>query len=215
MYNPAFEHVFGRTIICQSLEVAGAYTRSHGLNSITLDGDKYDRKGSLTGGYHDVRRSRLDAIKNLKHWQARYDADAAQLDEVKSTITRLDQEITRLIGKLQVVEGKKRKLIEEREPLVISAMSAQRELDELKTRMAKLESQLADHQSAIRNLKMEVGAYEGELKVKMEETLSSDELTQMQTLTQQVAAAKKTLIRQSKDRAEVSPSLLPKYETDR
>ncbi|KAI0030417.1 hypothetical protein K488DRAFT_30253, partial [Vararia minispora EC-137] len=52
-YAKAFQQVFGKTCVCRDLTVAAAYVKSHGINTITLDGDKVDRKGALTGGYHD------------------------------------------------------------------------------------------------------------------------------------------------------------------
>ena len=48
-YEKAFKQVFGKTCVCRDLYIAAAYVRSHNLNTITLDGDKVDRKGSLTG----------------------------------------------------------------------------------------------------------------------------------------------------------------------
>jgi structural maintenance of chromosome 3 (chondroitin sulfate proteoglycan 6) len=55
LHRRAFEQVFGKTAVCENLQVAAAYVRSHGINTITLEGDKVDRKGALTGGYHDFR----------------------------------------------------------------------------------------------------------------------------------------------------------------
>ncbi|KZV98658.1 hypothetical protein EXIGLDRAFT_562784, partial [Exidia glandulosa HHB12029] len=52
-YGKAMQEVFGRTDVCRDLNVAAAYVRSHGLNTITLDGDEVDRKGALTSGFHD------------------------------------------------------------------------------------------------------------------------------------------------------------------
>src|ERR1700753_3557350 len=65
LYAKAFQQVFGRTCVCRDLTLAAAYVKSHGINTITLDGDKVDHKGSLSGGYHDIRRSRLDAIRAM------------------------------------------------------------------------------------------------------------------------------------------------------
>ena len=64
-HEKAFKQVFGKTCVCRDLTIAAAYVKSHGINTITLDGDKVDRKGALTGGYHDVRRSRIEAIRNV------------------------------------------------------------------------------------------------------------------------------------------------------
>lgn len=98
----AFEQVFGKTCVCRDLTIAAAYVKSHGINTITLDGDKVDRKGALTGGYHDVRRSRIEAIRNVTSWRAKYDEGRARLQEVKTTIATLEQTITRTAGQIQV-----------------------------------------------------------------------------------------------------------------
>ena len=193
-YHRAFEHVFGKTIICQTLEVAGAYTRSHNLNTITLDGDKYDRKGALTGGYHDSRKSRLDAIKSANQWRATYDNVLAQQRELQHTLAKLDQEITQRVGKLQVAEGKLVKMREERAPLVAKLIGLQDEEDKVKTRLAKLERELAATESNMTNLEAEQHAMEDERDSEMEQRLSDDEVATLARLNDEVAQTKKQLI---------------------
>ena len=206
-YNLAFEQVFGKTIICQSLEVAGAYVRSHNLDSITLEGDKYDRKGSITGGYHDVRSSRIDAIKNLKLWETKAEEEKKNHDEIEATTQRLNQEITQLVGAIHVCEGKLSKATADGAPLVASMLLLQQEEDALKTRIAKLEANLNLQQSAIRNLKAEMSAYEDELKTKMEQSLSDEEEQQLATLNALVDQTKEELLELSARRVEVSTRL--------
>ena len=205
-YNLAFEQVFGKTIICQSLEVAGAYVRSHNLDSITLEGDKYDRKGSITGGYHDVRTSRIDAIKNLTNWEARATEEKKNLDEILTTLSRINQEITQLVGSIQICEGKLKKATADGAPLVASMLAMHQEEDELKTRIAKLESNLAGQQSAIRNLKAEMSAYQAELKTKMEQSLSDEDEQQLATLNALVDQTRQELIELSTQRIQVRGS---------
>ncbi|KAK4703751.1 structural maintenance of chromosome 3 (chondroitin sulfate proteoglycan 6), partial [Phenoliferia sp. Uapishka_3] len=203
-YTLAFEQVFGKTIICQNLEIAGAYTRQHNLNSITLEGDKYDRKGSLTGGYHDSKRSRLDAIKALKTWQARFEDESAQLTEVRDTIFQLDQQITQLGGKKQVAEAKLRRVAEDREPMALALQSTEAEEDRLRGRIKKYEVAQQENMSAIRNLKTEIEAFEAELKTKMEQTLSDAELLLVDTLNAETDQLKKELVQCSKRVAELA-----------
>ncbi|CAE7135950.1 unnamed protein product [Rhizoctonia solani] len=106
LHRRAFEQVFGKTAVCENLQVAAAYVRSHGLNTITLEGDKVDRKGALTGGYHDVRRSRIETIRAVKHWTQKYEADSKILAEIKAQDAQLEQEITKLTGEIQVLTRK-------------------------------------------------------------------------------------------------------------
>ncbi|GAA5841478.1 hypothetical protein JCM11251_007154 [Rhodosporidiobolus azoricus] len=207
-FNPAFadafRQVFGKTIICQTLEIAGAYTRSHNLNSITLDGDKYDRKGSLTGGYHDVRRSRLDAVKQLKGAQKKDEELSGSKKEVKDTLIKLDQEITRLMGELQKAEGTQLRLQEERQPLVDAVLRAQEEEDRLKTKIARLDRGLGEHRTNMRGLEQEVKMYREELGSGFEKALSEEEEESMKNLTEEVDRTKKALVELSKEVSELA-----------
>ncbi|RHZ71222.1 hypothetical protein Glove_261g73 [Diversispora epigaea] len=88
-YTKAVEQVFGRTIICDNLEIASQLSKDHDLNGITLDGDRVERKGALTGGYHDVRRRRLEAATNLKKWRKEHSDLDQRANAVKSEIAHI------------------------------------------------------------------------------------------------------------------------------
>ncbi|SCV71055.1 BQ2448_3817 [Microbotryum intermedium] len=203
-YRPAFQQVFGKTLVCKSLEVAGRYARGQGFNSITLDGDKYDRKGSLTGGYHDQRRSRLDAVKNLKEWEGKVDRLSEEREEIKRTITRLDQEVTQLVGQIQVVEGRLARTHEEREPMVMAMMTAQTDEERQRARIQKFEATLTTLRADARNLTQERDAYQQELGTPMVQSLTSQEQAQVAQLNIEVDRQKKELARLSETLADVA-----------
>mmetsp|Transcript_93168 Transcript_93168/g.199841 ORF Transcript_93168/g.199841 Transcript_93168/m.199841 type:complete len:1199 (-) Transcript_93168:99-3695(-) len=52
----AVHQVFGRTVICSTLELCDEVSKRHGLDAITLDGDKVSSRGPMTGGYQDPSR---------------------------------------------------------------------------------------------------------------------------------------------------------------
>ncbi|KAM0788840.1 hypothetical protein ACM66B_002925 [Microbotryomycetes sp. NB124-2] len=202
-FKPALKQVFGKVIVCQTLEVAGAYTRSHGLTSITLEGDKYDRKGSLTGGYHDKQRSRLDAVKALKESQVKVNELTKERAEVEQASQRLDQEITQVKGQLYVIQTRLHSLDDERAPLVNSLVSAQKDVEKAKARVSKLQQHLDRTIQDIQSLSLEKEAYEIELKTKMDQSLTDAELTELDTLNETVEQAKKTLVELGKEVAEL------------
>lgn len=116
-YQKAFEQVFGTTIICPNLEVASRYARSDGLNAITLTGDKSDRKGALTGGFHDQKRSRLDTVKSIRKWRTVFEEATIKIDEIKQRLLVLEQEITKSMSNLQQAEARRKTIEENRSPL--------------------------------------------------------------------------------------------------
>ncbi|KAI4557839.1 hypothetical protein MJG53_018592 [Ovis ammon polii x Ovis aries] len=69
-YNPrfdkAFKHVFGKTLICRSMEVSTQLARAFTMDCITLEGDQVSHRGALTGGYYDTRKSRLELQKDVR-----------------------------------------------------------------------------------------------------------------------------------------------------
>lgn len=90
LHRKAFLHIFAKTAITRDLEVASAYrfhlfatfsyikafltkrryAKENDINCITMDGDQVNRKGAITGGYHDVRFSKLEAHKAMRVWMS-------------------------------------------------------------------------------------------------------------------------------------------------
>ncbi|KAG0462697.1 hypothetical protein HPP92_021173 [Vanilla planifolia] len=63
--SPAFQQVFARTVICRDLDVATNVARTNALDCITLEGDQVSKKGGMTGGFYDSRRSKLKFMNGL------------------------------------------------------------------------------------------------------------------------------------------------------
>lgn len=198
--------MFGSTIVAGDLHVATAYRRSHNLNVITLDGDRADRKGSLTGGYHDLRRSRLEGIKAEKAWRTKYDDDAKRLADVKRSIARIDQALTRTVGQVQVVEGKRKNNSATRESLVADLQALSREADQLKSAVERTEKVLAELEGEVQTLSIKLVAYEAEVGSPMTSGLSADEEKIVGELAKEVARLKDDLDEKTSERSEVRSS---------
>ena len=110
VHRKAFEQVFGRTAVCPDINTVAAFSRTHGLNAVSIVGDRSDKRGALTGGYYDPRRSRLAAVANAKKWREDVNTKHQELDSVRRNIERKDQEITRAVSELQKMEAKKAQL---------------------------------------------------------------------------------------------------------
>lgn len=200
----AFEQVFGKTCVCKDLHVAAAYVRSHNLNTITTDGDKVDRKGALTGGFHDVRRSRIEAIKNVKSWSEKYEAESKRLAEVKSEIIRIDQEITRVLGRVQLLSTQKNSLLTSREPLANQYAELQREQDTLGEKIARLEAAQAEQEADLSGMKGRRAGYEKEIGTPIVSNLSSAEMRELESLAKEVDQRKTVLLELTKSKSDVS-----------
>ncbi|TFY79932.1 hypothetical protein EWM64_g4080, partial [Hericium alpestre] len=194
IHAKAFQQVFGKTCVCRDLTVAAAYVKSHGINTITLDGDKVDRKGALTGGYHDVRRSRIEAVRGVTTWRAKYEAEDKRSKEVKAETLRIDQEITRLTGRIQLLTNQQAQARGARENVAVEAASLARETERLEARILKLEEDVQELEGELTGLQVRLEGYRAELSSPMAAGLSEEEEDQIEDLSREVDALQKQLV---------------------
>ncbi|KAI0633424.1 structural maintenance of chromosome protein 3 [Trametes polyzona] len=199
----AFQQVFGKTCVCRDLTIAAAYVKSHGINTITLDGDKVDRKGALTGGYHDVRRSRIEAIRNVATWRTKYDEGRARLQEVKTTIAALEQEITRTAGQIQVESAKQAQARASREGIAEEIAVLLRERERHAARITRLEAEIEELRSELSGLDAKIDGYKAELASPMAQNLTSAEEDLIETLGREIEQRQKDLVELGKQKNEL------------
>lgn len=181
-FEKAFNHVFGKTIICPNLQVASQYARSHGVNAITPEGDRSDKRGALTGGFHDSRQSRLDAVKNLTKWRDEYENKKNRGAEIRKELEKLDQVITKSVGELQKLEQQRHQVQHSSGPL-------RQELRSKRDLLQKKNDSLDAKRKALRNIETnlaalsdQVNAFEAELNTPFQKALSNEEEAQLESL---------------------------------
>lgn len=204
VHAKAFQQVFGKTCVCKDLTVAAAYVKSHGINTITLDGDKVDRKGALTGGFHDIRRSRIEAIKAVTSWRIKYEEDTKKSKETKTAIVEYDQKITQLAGKMSVLSAQQNQIREARERLLAEGVMLTKEKEKLSGRLGKLEIDVQELEAELASLHTKHTGYEAELKTPMIQSLSAEEQKLIETLGVEVEQKRRELVELAKAKTSVS-----------
>jgi structural maintenance of chromosome 3 (chondroitin sulfate proteoglycan 6) len=202
-YEKAFQQVFGKTCVCRELTMAAAYVKSHGINAITLDGDKVDRKGALTGGYHDFRRSRIEAIKSVTTCRAKYSGSKIRAEEVKASIGTLEHDITQLGGKITVATGQLNQIRDSRDRLVEEGNVLSQRKERLNERVEKLETEIQELETEIAGLQAKTEAYTAEMQTPMANALTREEEGQIVSFGKEVERRKKDILELSKTKNEV------------
>ncbi|TIA97321.1 hypothetical protein E3P96_03424 [Wallemia ichthyophaga] len=171
----AFKQVFGRTIVCPDLHVAGRYARSYGLNATTIDGDVAERRGTLSGGFHDRSKSRLDAVRQLMEWLTRVSASEYRSTEIKQSIVRLDQELNALASIYTRAESKLSSIRSRDEPLVIELERCEQDKIKLLHHVKELKQQANELENDVEDMRVKVEVYRDEMQQAMTEKLSDEE----------------------------------------
>lgn len=222
-YERAFQHVFGKTIICPNLQVASQYARSHGVNAITPEGDRSDKRGALTGGFHDSRHSRLDAVKSVGKWRDEYETKRNRGTEIRKELEKLDQLITKAVGELQKLEQQKHQAQNSSGPLR-QELRSKRELLQNKTDSLDAKRRaLRNVESNLAALKDQTSAFEAELDSPFQKALTNEEETLLETLSgtvqdlrrqyQELSSARSELeARKSVLEVELRENLIPRLD---
>lgn len=190
-YENAFQQVFGKTIICPNLQVASQYARSHAISAITPDGDRADKKGALTGGFHDPRQSRLEGVRNVLKRRAEYDDHRSSLDEIRKSLETHDQKITRAVGDLQKAEQKRMQLENNYGPLRQELRNMSLDLQGKQDDLDKKRRAKGNLDSAVNELDDQLSAYQSELASEFRKALSQQEEQQLEQLGSTVQALRK------------------------
>ncbi|PIA60618.1 hypothetical protein AQUCO_00300251v1 [Aquilegia coerulea] len=104
-HSAAFQQVFGRTVVCRDLDVATKVARTNGLDCITLEGDQVSKKGGMTGGFYDHRSSKLKFMDTIRQSMRSIKLKEDTLTDIRANLVEIDQEITKLVGEQQKLEG--------------------------------------------------------------------------------------------------------------
>lgn len=186
-YDPRVERalrlVFGKKLLCRSLEVATDWSTKLGVDGITLDGDLCSRKGSMTGGFVDTSKSRLrahyamqEARKQLHESEEKNREIADQVKTAEQQVTSLMEEVNRLGEKharLANMLAQKDADLERMEQRKVQAAKSIETLE--KTTLPPLQRNLATTEKDIERLQQEIGT-------ELVETLSEADRTLFEQL---------------------------------
>lgn len=202
-YEKAFLQVFGQTVICPSLTIAGQYARSHNVNGVTMDGDRSDKKGAFTGGSLDNRSSRLQAVRNASKWRDECDAHKARSVEIKRTLERKDQEITQAVGSLQKLEQKRMQQENSYGPLRQELRSKEASLDNKKDTLDKKQRAKLGIEANFKRLTDQQSAHEAEIASAFKKDLTAEEETQLENLSSTAIDLRRQLSELTSSRSEL------------
>ncbi|CAI4555682.1 BFH_collapsed_G0029300.mRNA.1.CDS.1 [Saccharomyces cerevisiae] len=192
-YEPRFEkavkHVFGKTIVVKDLGQGLKLAKKHKLNAITLDGDRADKRGVLTGGYLDQhKRTRLESLKNLNESRSQHKKILEELDFVRNELNDIDTKIDQVNGNIRKVSNDRESVLTNIEIYRTSLNTKKNEkliLEEsLNAIILKLEKLNTNRTFAQEKL----NTFENDLLQEFDSELSKEEKERLESLTKEISA---------------------------
>ncbi len=212
VYKKAFQQIFGKTLICRDLETAANFARTHNLDCVTLEGDQVNKKGAITGGYYDIRTSRLEAAKSIKRWKAKVAATTEEAKKVKKVLQDIDQQVSLVVTEMQQLEERRASSKTTMEQLSIELKDHQKESLTLTDYLQQQEYTLATLESSLKQLEESRKSLQDEIGTDLLARLSDKEQAELTDLNLEVADLKKQLITLTSELVEVCFTLFPPFD---
>lgn len=198
-YEPKIEitmkFIFGKVLICRSLEVATQLARGTSLDCITLDGDQVSHKGSLTGGYFDSRRSRLELHKTHASLMTEINQQRDQLEKHHEKLNEVEKEINQIVSEMQRAETKNSKNKDTFDKMKTDIRLLKDELSTIERSRQPKERSLVSHESSLNSMISLEDSLKGEIQQDLLTQLSVSDQQEVDSLNDNI----RTLTQQNKE----------------
>ncbi|CAN6560216.1 unnamed protein product [Malus baccata var. baccata] len=201
-YTPAFSQVFARTVVCRDMDVATRVARNDGLDCITLEGDQVSKKGGMTGGFYDHRRSKLKFMHIIMQNTKSINMKEEELEKVKKMLEEIDKKITELVTEQQKIDAKRAHDKSEMEQLKQDIANANKQKNLISKACGNKKKSLADVETQITQLRASVAMKRAEMGTDLLDHLSPEEKDLLSRLNPEIADLKEKLVSCKTDRFE-------------
>ncbi|KAL4333893.1 hypothetical protein GQ457_07G035910 [Hibiscus cannabinus] len=201
-FSPAFAQVFGRTVICRDIDVATRVARTDGLDCITLEGDQVSKKGGMTGGFYDYRRSKLKFMNIIMQNTMSINKKEEELKGISMELQKLEQKITAFVTEQQQLDAKRvldKSLLEQHKQDIANANKQKQYTSKALENKRK---SLADVQMQIDQLRASMAVKRAEMGTELIDHLTPEEKDDLSRLNPEITNLKEELINCRSDRIE-------------
>lgn len=197
-YDPKFEkavkHVFGKTIVVKDLASGLKIAKKHKLNAITLDGDRADSRGVLTGGYNDLhKKTRIDSLKSLRTSRKELEERTAELEVVKTQLQGIDTEVDNINSSIRNTVNRRETILSNKDHFQSKLSNRQNEQEFYSESLKTLALKFEKNVTAKMILDDKIMNLEQDLNKPFQSVLSEDEEFELDEISNSITTLSKRL----------------------
>eukprot|EP00931_Biecheleriopsis_adriatica_P018562 TRINITY_DN12972_c0_g1_i1.p1 TRINITY_DN12972_c0_g1~~TRINITY_DN12972_c0_g1_i1.p1 ORF type:complete len:1239 (-),score=370.22 TRINITY_DN12972_c0_g1_i1:6-3185(-) len=153
----AVQQIFGKAVVCRSMELCEEVAKRHGIDAITLDGDRVSRKGVMTGGFNDPRRFvRISLAEAIRTARAKVQEAEQKLPDFENQIISVGEQVDALHVERRSKQEERERVRAEMQRLTEQVKSAEetqsrsaRELSDLREWRHRMEVLIGECEASI------------------------------------------------------------------
>lgn len=191
---PAVRQVFGRAMVCSTLELCDEVSKKHNLDTITLDGDKVSSRGTLTGGYTDPSRFvRFACAERMRQAQL-------VIGDVQGKLAGIEAQERDVVRRLEELHKERRTMQDGRGQMRSDLAQAADAVQEFEVSVSRHREAARRHverrdeiQSSIAEVSAAIEAIEAEMKTQMQDELTPEQQAKLKSLSKELKAAERDM----------------------
>merc|ERR1712241_1141072 len=184
------KYIFGRTLICRNLEIATKMSQESHLDCVTLDGDQVSSKGSLTGGYFNKSRSRLEIQKTFSEKKDEIAEQDEEMRTLRGKLNDIEADINRVVSDMQKTETKNSKAKDVFDKVKTDVRLFKEELNGIERNQVPKERSLNQLKASLEAMQTTMEGLESELNQELLATLSSKDQGEVDQLNDDIRRLK-------------------------
>ena len=201
--RPLFASLFGRVLVCRDLATASALSGSYDYTTLTLGGDKIDRKRVITGGYVDAQRSRLAVYKEYKEGRDKAEERRESRRAAAEELAKREAELNRVVSEQHKASEELKRARRRYESMQLDAKHFTATSQGLRDSSNRLRDALKRLDESVAEGRARLAALDAEVRSAFSTDLSADEQRELSTLTRKVVEDEAALAELTKQRVDL------------
>jgi structural maintenance of chromosome 3 (chondroitin sulfate proteoglycan 6) len=184
-YLPAFEQIFGSTLLCSNLEDAAKHSEELDVDCVTLDGDEARRRGVFSGGSRGDAGSR--GTSRLKLFSQTLDLQSEQndvfenLQMLENDLKTVEKEVTALLTSMQKTENARKSARQQYAQVMTTLETLRAERRERMESLVRQQETLREVTASITAMETRIEALTLEMQSPMVATLTRQQIDELRS----------------------------------
>nr|XP_022909118.1 structural maintenance of chromosomes protein 3-like [Onthophagus taurus] len=181
-YDKVMKLIFGKTLICRTVEDATHFARTVRLDCVTLDGDFITARGTLTGGYINFSRSKLKIQTTRNEIISKISSCENELKNIREDLIKTETTINNQVAEMEKIEIKKSKAKETYDKIKKEITLIKEELSNIDSSRVQKEHSLYQLKAKFEQMQSSKENFELELKEELLSQPSAEHQTILESL---------------------------------
>ncbi|KAI1727854.1 SMC proteins flexible hinge domain-containing protein [Ditylenchus destructor] len=202
-FEKVFCAIFANTVFVRNLAAGSRVAKNENFDCVTLEGDQVSRRGPMTGGYIDVKKSKLELARKLRNLSTQQTQLLTETDAISSETNKCTDEVERVRANVSKIEIDVNALRQEHRLMTEKSRNIKELLNRRNLVQEPKNAQILQLTNRIRELKAHKETVSAQIGTEFKSHLSENEQQSINRLQDDVKVKKKELEGVVKNRIEV------------